>query len=350
MVLESLEQAMRGPKTEAMPLPRKLTIEHILPQQWATHWPLRATEPSERDRLRREQLLHTIGNLTLLTSALNPAASNAPWSEKRTAIQRHSILMLNKAVTSLDAWDDDGIRRRGESLFALALRLWPRPQGGGEHAVVSYADVGREFVGPDAPRVPDSPVPVERIRCPIPGCVFTYEHWPMGWDGHVGGLSTHSDWQPELTDPNGRREVFRKEFAAFIAAHGGLSADRAAWEARADPASLGIADAIAGMLGQGSHGVRLTYNRGHIAVGGAQRNFAWMHPKKTVPECRVDLKNRPAEIDEDLQALEVAGLSATRIRPSTLQLLLRPGDVIKHRELLHRVFERARVGHGDRLG
>jgi len=72
----------------------KYTIEHVLPRAWQKHWPVESQDPVARDK--RNHLLHTIGNLTLVTKRLNPRMSNGPWSEKRTALTAHSVLRLNQ--------------------------------------------------------------------------------------------------------------------------------------------------------------------------------------------------------------------------------------------------------------
>src|SRR5262249_9291739 len=45
MILEAIEDSLRSPKTEDEFVTRgRLTIEHILPQSWGTHWPATARE------------------------------------------------------------------------------------------------------------------------------------------------------------------------------------------------------------------------------------------------------------------------------------------------------------------
>lgn len=127
MLILALEAQARGPKNEKVRYDDKLTVEHLMPQKWETHWPLPGTADRDVAGATRERLLQTIGNLTLLTSSLNPAVSNAPWAKKRQEIPRHSVLSLNNRVCEAATWDEDAIRRRGEELFLLARELWPRP-------------------------------------------------------------------------------------------------------------------------------------------------------------------------------------------------------------------------------
>jgi hypothetical protein len=65
MLLEALEDSFRGPLGEGQPCPRNLTVEHVMPQGWREHWPLE--EDTEQAGLDRDQVLHSLGNLTLVT-------------------------------------------------------------------------------------------------------------------------------------------------------------------------------------------------------------------------------------------------------------------------------------------
>jgi len=128
-VLEALELSMRGSKQESLVLPDGLTVEHVLPQQWQTHWPLAEATPENQER--RGRLLHSIGNLTLVTQAFNSALSNEPFAVKRQEIVTTSLLMLNTHFQRYDdnhAWDEDEIVARADSLFAYALKIWPMPK------------------------------------------------------------------------------------------------------------------------------------------------------------------------------------------------------------------------------
>lgn len=128
MVLEALEHAMRTGKTEKLSIDEKLTIEHLMPQEWEKHWPLPEARNSDDDpQGARDRLIHTFGNLTLLTKKLNPSVSNGPWEKKRDQITKHSILRLNNVLADHDDWNERLIRKRGEGLLKLFKDTWPRP-------------------------------------------------------------------------------------------------------------------------------------------------------------------------------------------------------------------------------
>lgn len=104
----------------------KLQIEHILPQKWQLHWTLGEGVTAEQ----REAALHGIGNLTLLSGALNPVLSNAPWNHdsvqsKRIGLEKHSKLELNHRLKAYIQWNESSIRDRALDLFNAAKAIWP---------------------------------------------------------------------------------------------------------------------------------------------------------------------------------------------------------------------------------
>jgi len=129
IVLRALEQRLRTDKTKDASLPRKLTVEHLLPRRWRQHWPRPSPGAGPDAEERRDHLLHTLGNLTLLTKKLNTSVSNGPWDKKIAAIPVHSVLRLNNelAANHAAAWNEQAIVVRGKSLAELACKIWPRP-------------------------------------------------------------------------------------------------------------------------------------------------------------------------------------------------------------------------------
>jgi len=132
MVLGAIDTALAAarPKSERFIVDYdKLHVEHLLPQSWREHWPLPQGDGPAQTLAgeERDHALHRIGNLTLLTEALNPSLSNGPWSAKRPEIARHSKLHLNAEFLEACEWNEEAIRERGRSLAAVAIRIWPGP-------------------------------------------------------------------------------------------------------------------------------------------------------------------------------------------------------------------------------
>ena len=75
----------------------------------------------------RDQLIHTIGNLTLVNNRLNPSLSNAPWEDKRATLNEHYTLFLNKDLldNAPEVWDESAIGERAKRLCLMATKMWP---------------------------------------------------------------------------------------------------------------------------------------------------------------------------------------------------------------------------------
>jgi hypothetical protein len=128
MLLLAVEAALRDEKTEQVTIKGDLTIEHVMPQTWQPHWPLPPDLDVETATQQREEVIHDLGNLTLLTTALNSTVSNGPADKKLPEIALQSSLKLNAYFQGRKTWSEKDIRERGAKLFQAALRVWPRPQ------------------------------------------------------------------------------------------------------------------------------------------------------------------------------------------------------------------------------
>lgn len=145
-VLEAIERNKRQKFHETDQLAEDLSVEHILPSGWEEHWPLPSGEKPTSDEtwqamfateendtrigeiVRRNRLLNTFGNLTVLTKPLNASVSNGPYSDKRMALSDHSLLVLNRELVKSAVWDEDQIETRGKALFGDAQSIWPYPR------------------------------------------------------------------------------------------------------------------------------------------------------------------------------------------------------------------------------
>jgi len=127
MILEAVEQELRDAKSEKITIDEKLTIEHVMPQEWYKNWPLPENADGEQEEF-RNHMIHTFGNLSLVTSKLNPSLSNAAWPEKRNALSEHSALVMNRLLQQHDEWNEKLILLRSKQMLQVALKLWPRPE------------------------------------------------------------------------------------------------------------------------------------------------------------------------------------------------------------------------------
>ena len=139
MLFEALEDDRRTERSESDRCPRNLTVEHIMPQQWREHW--NADQLDELEALHRDEIKHSLGNLTLVNERLNPSLTNRPWTSeaaserelgnkgKRDLLLQHSTIKLNADLIAEhpDEWDEATIHERTDLLIERILLLWPRP-------------------------------------------------------------------------------------------------------------------------------------------------------------------------------------------------------------------------------
>ena len=133
LVLEGIEAELRTNWAESQSVPRNLTIEHIMPQNWRPNWPLPGDiADATRAAGTRDRLVHSIGNLTLVNRPLNSGMSNASWGDKKGTLSQFSTLYLNKPFMDNAApavWDEAEISTRARRLCQAAIKVWPHADG-----------------------------------------------------------------------------------------------------------------------------------------------------------------------------------------------------------------------------
>lgn len=140
-LFKRLNRVFMSAKSEDISFAEQPSIEHIMPQEWVANWHLadgskgltfaelfqvQESDPRSIATRKRDAAIQTLGNLTILSAALNAAQSNYGWKHKRPAMMKHSLLPINQILSELDVWDETAISTRGVELFKRALRIWPR--------------------------------------------------------------------------------------------------------------------------------------------------------------------------------------------------------------------------------
>jgi uncharacterized protein with ParB-like and HNH nuclease domain len=133
-ILWELELKSRDRFGENQNKPNILTVEHVLPRQWDESWPLADGATSNfsgnsPQALERNEKLHTLGNLTIVSGALNTALSNRPFKEKKERLFESSQLQLNRWIVQQHSWTEDTIKARAEVLAKQAIEIWPSIDG-----------------------------------------------------------------------------------------------------------------------------------------------------------------------------------------------------------------------------
>jgi hypothetical protein len=89
-------------------------VEHIYPQN-----------PEEEDRdVELDELVHNIGNLTILDPADNTDLGNSPFAVKAEHFSNSRLQINQEIADNYDAWNADSVRNRAESLAQLTADIF----------------------------------------------------------------------------------------------------------------------------------------------------------------------------------------------------------------------------------
>lgn len=142
-ILRRFSDSYLSTKSEKITIDGPLTVEHIMPQGWIENWPLPDgttgmnylelydAEPEDKRAeatRKRNGLIQTFGNLTILTQQLNSSVSNSPWDVKKPELLGISLLPINQQLLhDVKIWDESAIEKRSKILLKNAISIWRNP-------------------------------------------------------------------------------------------------------------------------------------------------------------------------------------------------------------------------------
>jgi hypothetical protein len=127
-ILEAIENRYRAETRQPQVERAGFPIEHVLPQKWRESWPVDSPEEEQE----RQDRVHRLGNLTLLTGSLNSKISNGAWSVKRSALLQHNTIKLTGRLLEQVAdsdWSERAVDHRTGLLVEDILGIWSVPEG-----------------------------------------------------------------------------------------------------------------------------------------------------------------------------------------------------------------------------
>lgn len=130
LVLQQIEASLVPSTAGYQVLAENLEIEHLMPQAWNDNdWPMRSDNDIQDPEARRDEMIQTLGNLTLINSGLNKRISNGSWKRKREFIAKSDNLFINKRLLedASDTWDEQEIESRGTWMAEVVCGIWPGP-------------------------------------------------------------------------------------------------------------------------------------------------------------------------------------------------------------------------------
>ena len=107
---------------------KDLEIEHIMPQKLsgssAVKWKKMLGDNWQEIH---KKYVHTIGNLSLISSIKNKEGSNKDLASKQDIDYQSSKLKLSKNLGECEIWDEEKIKERANWLIDIAKKVWPYP-------------------------------------------------------------------------------------------------------------------------------------------------------------------------------------------------------------------------------
>lgn len=105
----------------------KYSLEHIMPKKWENNW----GRLDEEGKIKRNRKLLSLGNLTIITSALNSSIRDSDWSTKKEGRGNKSGLKQYAAgietfspFLDYEVWDESAIDKRAAFLFQSAQKVY----------------------------------------------------------------------------------------------------------------------------------------------------------------------------------------------------------------------------------
>ena len=100
-----------------------------MPKKWTNQWPM---PDDQRLVEERNRILWTLGNLTIITQALNASIRDADWAAKKAGRgpgkgglkQYADGIETFSPYLDRDVWDEDTIRERARFLAEKAVQVW----------------------------------------------------------------------------------------------------------------------------------------------------------------------------------------------------------------------------------
>lgn len=104
------------------------SLEHIMPKKWRNNW---STLTSEEDKVKRDRVLLTLGNLTIIPSSLNTSIRDASWTIKVSGKgDKHGLRHYSAGIEIFSnysdepQWNESVIEKRASFLYEKAKSIW----------------------------------------------------------------------------------------------------------------------------------------------------------------------------------------------------------------------------------
>lgn len=98
------------------------TIEHMIPQELDQAWKTYLGADADDEHL--PTVIHTIGNLCLLSGPANSSVGQDPFDSKKASYS--PVTALARQIKAYDKhWNIAAVRQRSNEMATKALEIWP---------------------------------------------------------------------------------------------------------------------------------------------------------------------------------------------------------------------------------
>jgi hypothetical protein len=108
---------------------------------------------------------------------------------------------------------------------------------------------------------------------------------------------------------------------------------RTDWTKRASESSLKIMDAMIAIVTKSTPNPKVTYNRGHVALGTKGTNFLWFHPRKG-SSLHCEMKIGADKRQEIVDTFEKKGLESKLRGQQNVSLILTENELGQYKEII----------------
>jgi len=132
-ILYLIETAIRNERhSTELKFLNEYSLEHLLPKKWRNNWD-KKNSLTEEQKNERDEILLTIGNLTLITKQLNSSIRDADWKTKKKGIGKHKGLneyargmdIFQSKYLDKESWNEEVIQKRAKELSEHAINsVW----------------------------------------------------------------------------------------------------------------------------------------------------------------------------------------------------------------------------------
>lgn len=132
-ILYLLETGLRIPSkvtTSVLPLD-SYDLEHIMPTEWTTYWPLKKGEDTQERIADRKKHIGYLGNKTLLAKGLNKSIKNNSFDVKKNGTpkvpgyNKYAVGLETFDFTKYNDWSEKTIEQRHNELLKQIKTVWP---------------------------------------------------------------------------------------------------------------------------------------------------------------------------------------------------------------------------------